>query len=97
MAGRWQSQAPVWDAFGLSYASYLVYPRVLLCEMPREWQAKLVALLDEFHEIFQGYEPPRGYAVLPRSGRGQYGRDPLADYRHPPAEMIARFRKEARA
>lgn len=36
----------LWDWFGLTRAAWLTLPRVLLHEMPIEWQNKLVKLLD---------------------------------------------------
>ena len=38
---------PVNGWFGLSYNAYLVVPRSLLQSMPRDWQARLCAMLDE--------------------------------------------------
>ena len=43
---------PIHDYFGLTYASWLTLPRVLLQEMPFEWQAKFTELLNEYHETF---------------------------------------------
>lgn len=36
-----KKHGPIWDAFGLSYASFLVVPRVILQQMPDEWQENL--------------------------------------------------------
>lgn len=38
--------------FGLSYASWLTLPRVLMEAMPDEWQARMAALLREYDEAF---------------------------------------------
>lgn len=75
-------------AFGLSYASYLVYPRTILEAMPHDWQKKLVALLDELHDTFKGYEPPGGYTVLAKDERHRFTTDPFRDYRHPDVALI---------
>jgi hypothetical protein len=44
------SAEPIHSWFGLTYANYLVLPRALLQSMPKEWQAKFVALLEEAGE-----------------------------------------------
>lgn len=69
------------EAFGLSYASYLVVPRLVLQSMPVDWQHRFVALLDELHETFDGWEPPAGYEVRARAKGGRFHPDPLSDYR----------------
>lgn len=38
--------------FGLSYSSFLVLPRVLMNDMPQEWQDKMSELLDEYDQAF---------------------------------------------
>lgn len=38
--------------FGLSYSSFCVLPRVLMEDMPQEWQDKMAALLNEYDEAF---------------------------------------------
>ncbi|GEM_PF-769829 len=74
------SHGPVWDAFGISRAAYLVVPRRTLQSMPLEWQQRFVALMDEAHahlpaEAFPDY-------VVQRRERGRFLTDPLRDYRH---------------
>ncbi|HFF5960638.1 TPA: hypothetical protein ACGCF7_000470 [Stenotrophomonas maltophilia] len=74
------SHGPVWDAFGLSRAAYLVVPRRTLQSMPLDWQQRFVALMDEAHahlpaEAFPDY-------TVQRQERGRFLTDPLRDYRH---------------
>lgn len=38
--------------FELSYASFLTLPRVLMQDMPDEWQGKMADLLDEYDATF---------------------------------------------
>jgi len=38
--------------FGLTYASWLVLPRVLMAEMPTDWQKEMVRLWDEFYDTW---------------------------------------------
>ena len=42
----------LWQWFGSSRASFLVIPRVLMHEMPDEWQSKMADLLDEYDNAF---------------------------------------------
>ena len=81
---------PMWDWFELSYSSYLVIPRALLCGMPKEWQAKMVALLDEARETYDTDKIEDNYSVTLRDERGRFRRDQFADYRHPPALPYAK-------
>ena len=89
-AGRWV-ESPVHGAFGLSYASYLVWPRVLMEDMPLDWQQRLVALADEFNATWESYEPKGGYSVTPNM---KGAKDPLANYRHPDFAFIERLRRQ---
>lgn len=89
---RARSEQPMWDYFGLSYASYLVLPRVILCAMSAEWQRRLVALLDEAESEF-GIVPREGeYAVFLRCARRRFVADPLRQYRHPDRDLIDSLR-----
>lgn len=51
--------------FGLSYASYLVLPRVLLQSMPDDWQHEFVRLVEQFDDAFRHVEKPESYDVIP--------------------------------
>lgn len=71
------------DWFELTYAQYLTVPRSLLQAMPEEWQAKFVALLEEFEGQFPDWRPTEGrYWVTLKDRKGRFTRDPFADYRH---------------
>lgn len=76
------SDEPIHAAFGLSYASYLVVPRTVLQSMSVAWQAKFVALMNETHERFPGWEPPwpQGWTVHLRGEKGRFIEDDLARY-----------------
>lgn len=87
------SEGPVHEAFGLTYASYLVLPRSLLQEMPAHWQARFVALTAEFWETWDE-SADREYAVQVRGESGRFEPDPLAEYRRPDPAFIDRFRKK---
>ena len=74
---------PMWNWFELSYASYLVIPRTLLCGMSEEWQEKFAALLDEIRETYDCSKIQDNYTVQLRGGNSRFIKDPLRDYRHP--------------
>ncbi len=72
---------PIHNAFGLSYAAYLVIPRTVLQSMPIEWQARFCAAMDETHQRFPGWEPEDGqWFVYLKDRAGRFMRDDLADY-----------------
>ncbi|WP_312325686.1 hypothetical protein [Stenotrophomonas sp.] len=74
------SDGPVWEAFGLSRAAYLVVPRRTLQSMPYSWQQRFVALMDEAHAHLPEEAFPE-YSVQ-RKERGRFVADPLREYRH---------------
>ena len=80
--------AELWDWFGLSRASFLVLPRVLMHEMPEEWQDRMVVLLDEYDETFPN-QPDIGTRVqITRKGKLIKTPDWLVNYRHPNKKVI---------
>lgn len=66
--------------FGLTYASYLVVPRVLLQSMPEEWQAEFVKLVSLCDEAFHHIDRPVSYRVQPVDEKGRFMREPLPGY-----------------
>lgn len=46
----------LWGAFGLSYASWLVVPRLFMHAMPDDWQGRMAALVAEFNETFDPWK-----------------------------------------
>lgn len=83
----------LWGWFGLSYASFLTLPRVLMHEMPDEWQSKMAALLDEYREVFPN-QPDIGSRVQITNLSGKFIACPdwLKNYRHPDLEAIEQLR-----
>lgn len=80
--------------WGLSYATWLVMPRVLLEAMPEEWQARLAVLLKEYGAAFP-QQPDLGTTVR-TTQNGKLVRCPgwLLNYRHPSADEIRKCRGE---
>lgn len=74
--------------FGLSYASYLVLPRVVMEAMPEEWQDKMADLLFEYDCAFPN-QPEIGTRVQVTQN-GKLVKTPpwLLNYRYPDQERI---------
>lgn len=83
----------LWGWFGLSYASFLVLPRVLMCAMPDDWQKRMAVLLEEYDDAYPQH-PDLECNVLWRCGR-HFKKWPywLLNYRHPDTEEIENARK----
>lgn len=47
------TDGPVHDWFGLSYCNYQVLQRTFMQSMPIEWQARMVACLEELYDAFR--------------------------------------------
>lgn len=73
----------LWGWFGFGYASWLTMPRVLMHEMPDEWQDKMAALLEEWDETWETDHLPSP-SVSAKSGQ-RFTRWPswVLDYRRP--------------
>lgn len=72
--------------FGLSYAHYLVLPRLALQTMPAEWQRRFVKCLGELCDAIDFEPEGLEYHVQLRDKSTHkivaLARDPLNDYRH---------------
>jgi hypothetical protein len=72
--------------FSLSYASWLTIPRVLMEEMPDDWQSKMADLLSEYDEIMSHvnsqYDLETSVSV---KKKGKFAKMPreLCNYRRP--------------
>lgn len=84
-----ESQTPIHDMFGLTYASFLTLPRVLMEAMPLEWQRQMVELVTQADAEFANtpYVSYRVQAVGP-SGKLEKMPDGLKNYRHPDRAFI---------
>ena len=73
----------LWGWFGLSYASFLVLPRITMCGMPDDWQKRMAALLEEYDTAYPSH-PDTECSVVKRIGRRlAKWPDWILDYRHP--------------
>lgn len=71
---------PVHGWFGLSYASYAVFPRSMLQSMPPEWQSRFVELLHEMESALSHHAAAGDYVVKFRDENRRFVQDPLKDY-----------------
>lgn len=63
----------VYELFGLTYSSYLVWPRLFMQAMPDEWQERFAELCHEYQEKIGQLEPDVNYYVrLPRRRAEEY-------------------------
>ena len=88
----------LWLWFGLSYASFIVVPRVLAHEMPDDWQAKMAELLNEYDEAFPNF--PVGWSTRVQfTIDGKLAKWPgwALNYRHPDLMAISAFRAKAQS
>jgi hypothetical protein len=70
------------EFFGLTYASYLVLPRVFLESMPDDWQARFVEMIEEIPEVLDiDPEYSSNYTVHLRDEKGRFKRDLYSQYR----------------
>ena len=75
--------------FGLSYASWLTIPRVLMQAMPAAWQSRIAELLNEYDDAIK--IPPDYGTTVRTTVNGKIVKTPewMTNYRHPDRTMIA--------
>lgn len=81
--------------FGLSYARWLTIPRVLMQQMPDEWQYRAAILFEEFSDEFSGDWSDGKDLYVNAKENGKYTPLPewLGNYRYPDLEKIEQIRK----
>ena len=80
--------------FGLSYASWLTLPRVLMEAMPKAWARQMAALLHQYDDAFR--KQPNYGTTVRLTVDGKLVKTPswLSNYRHPDLAMINQLRGE---
>jgi hypothetical protein len=78
--------------FGLTYASWLTLPRVLMEDMPEEWQVKMVKLLEEYDDRYLNQPHYETAVQLKRHGRFVKVPEWLINYRRPDSEAINKLK-----
>jgi len=88
----WRGHTALHCWFGLSYASFLTLPRVLMYEMSDEWQGRMAALLKEYDETFTKLPDISTTVRCTRRGKLIPFPDWLLNYRYPKRDVIDAFR-----
>lgn len=80
--------------FGLSYASWLTLPRVMMEAMPDEWQQKMADLLFEFQDTFEN-APNIPTMVVTKDEHHRFKSFPdwVLNYRYPDREQLDSMKK----
>jgi len=82
----------LWDWFGLSRASWLTMPRVMMHEMPDEWQNKMAELCEEWDEAWDSSDMPEPSVSAKEGNRFTRWPGWLLNYRHPDKAQIKALR-----
>jgi hypothetical protein len=85
----------LWLWFGLSRSSWMTLPRVLMHDMPDDWQRRMAELMEEWDATWIN-TPDLRFTVTAKSGR-KFVKLPefLTNYRHPDHDAIACLRGPA--
>jgi len=84
----------LWGWFGLSYASWLTLPRVLMHEMPDKWQSQMAELLKEYDETWNFSNVELRTIVQCRKNKKLIKTpDWLINYRHPDSKTINEIKR----
>lgn len=83
----------LWNWFELSYAAWLTLPRVMMHDMPDEWQAKMAALLEEWDATWVNPPHLRTRVTLVSHGGKLMKMHDWLPYRHPDNETLASFKE----
>lgn len=82
----------LWRWFSCSYASWLALPRVLMHEMPDEWQQQMAELLEEYDQAWN-FPDDLGSPNVSIKHKGKYQKLPhWLNYRHPDRKVIDAMR-----
>ncbi len=75
-----EMEGDAWSFFGLSYASWLVLPRIALQSMPLKWQVRFFKMVNEIEDTL---EMPKveGYVVSVKKNN-KFIRSPFPHYKH---------------
>lgn len=82
----------LWSWFSLSYASWLTLPRVMMHEMPDEWQGKMAELLEEWDRTWNFDDMPIPSVSAKQSVKFTRWPRWILDYRRPDRNEIEKRR-----
>tara|TARA_R110002072_G_C7685490_1_gene511792 strand:- start:27 stop:320 length:294 start_codon:yes stop_codon:yes gene_type:complete len=82
----------LWVWFGLSRASWLTMPRILMHEMPDEWQDKMADLLEEWDAEWDSGDMPAPSVTAKLDNKFTRWPAWLLNYRRPDKREIEKLR-----
>jgi len=88
-----EGHGKLWGWFGLSRASFLTLPRVLMHEMPDEWQGKMADLLEQYDATYTNQPDIDTSVRATKNGKLTKFPSWMLNYRHPDYEAIEELRK----
>lgn len=88
----------LWNWFGIGRSTWLTIPRVLLHEMPEDWQNKMAELLNQYEQTFPN-QPDLKTRVQVTDLNNKLVKTPdwLLNYRHPVRHEIEKLKRGADA
>lgn len=86
----------LWDWFGMSYASWLTMPRVMMHAMPDDWQERMAVLCEEWDAAWDSSDLPTPSVQARSNGRFTKWPRWLLNYRHPDRKAIDSIRTTPR-
>lgn len=86
----------LWKWFGFSYASWLTMPRVMMHQMPDEWQNKMAELLEQWDDTWDSSHM-QSPSVTAKGDDNKYTRWPewLLNYTRPDIDQIEKLRRSS--
>jgi hypothetical protein len=83
----------LWLWFGLSRASWLTMPRVMMHAMSDDWQRRMAELCEEWDATWSVDDTPTPHVSAKDRGRFTAWPDWVLNYRHPDHDEIARRKR----
>lgn len=78
----------LWNWFGLGRCSFRIMPRVMMHDMPDDWQSKMADLLNEWDETWKNQEDFEVRAEGYKNGKRIKWDERYLNYRHPNREFL---------
>ena len=85
----------LWGWFGLTRAAWLTMPRVMMHEMPDEWQSKMTDLLEEWDQTWDSSDMPKPHVTGKQHNKFTKWPSWLLSYRHPDKIALSEMRRDA--
>ena len=78
----------LWIWFELSRAGWLTLPRVMMHDMPDDWQARMAQLLNEWDDHWKNLPEFSTHVSIKLNGRFVRTPPAISNYRHPSREAL---------